>query len=575
MEKDSSSKIFRSISDGELVPKKDYDSVAKKFEAVKMGPKKPLETEEDFVKMQEERQEEKDKLLNLEKQNNKEIEITKFIDSIRMLSLTKQNDLVIQSVSEYLIKENNLFSIKGKKETITYLYSDGVYIEGQANLECQIEGLLTEYSKNHTVNEILKKIGRLTTIKREEIKLPDVKFVCLKNGILDVSTMILQPHTPDYIFYSKIPINYNPEAKCPNILKFLNEVLYEEDIPLMQEWIGYIFNKNYYIKKASIFVGEKDTAKTTLLNLIVALIGQPNISGVSLQSLVSDRFSAANLHNKHLNIFDDMSSNDVEDTGAFKIATGGGWINGEFKFGDQFQFMNFAKLTFACNKIPPAKDSDDDAYFGRWLIFRFDNVFDDSNTDTNKHLIDEITSESELEGFLNFGLAGLQRLLENNKFSCKKTTEEIKSIMQRSGSPLVAFVQDCVYQTDVWLSKEDLYKSYRNYVILHNMPVMTKEKFGRNITKKCSFIEDSRKGQTTGWRGVNVRNPDGSWKQTLSPEVVEKIPQKFDILREIPQEIATNFGVPNTVSGCTIDLNDLTLINDLKQRGFVREHLSY
>ena len=48
----------------------------------------------------------------------------------------------------------------------------------------------------------------------------------------------------------------------------------------------------------------------------------------------------------------------------------------EYKFGDSFQFLNFAKHTFATNKIPSVEDVDDAAYYDRWIPIAFDKFYD-------------------------------------------------------------------------------------------------------------------------------------------------------------------------------------------------------
>ena len=65
--------------------------------------------------------------------------------------------------------------------------------------------------------------------------------------------------------------------------------------------------------------------------------------GGGAAKIATDKFSSAHLYQKHINSFDDLSSRDVNDTGTFKIVTGGGSITAEYKFGSQFQFENYAK----------------------------------------------------------------------------------------------------------------------------------------------------------------------------------------------------------------------------------------
>ena len=55
-------------------------------------------------------------------------------------------------------------------------------------------------------------------------------------------------------------------------------------------------------------------------------------------------------------------------------------FDAEKKFGDSFEFVNYAKLNFACNKIPRINgDVDDEAFWDRWMIFDFENKFDKEN----------------------------------------------------------------------------------------------------------------------------------------------------------------------------------------------------
>ena len=411
-------------------------------------------------------------------------------------------------IADRLIKKYSFKTISGKKGDEIYVYINGVYeVYGRDAIRIEVEKQLDNLCTSHYVREIILIISRKTLTERNSMGCKEVSLICLDNGVLNLKTMKLMPHDPKYRFMSKIPIYYDKSARCPKIEKFIYDIVYEEDADTMQEWIGYMLYRSYFLKRGVICVGMGDTGKTTLLNLIGKFIGEKNISGVSLQKLSSDKFAAAHLYNKHANIYDDLSTSDITDVGAFKIATGGGYIQGEYKFGDQFQFKNHSKLTFATNKIPSTKINDDDmAYYRRWIVFRFDNVFDDKNKDTNKDLIHNLTSGKELSGLLNWALKGLRRLLKNKKFSYNKDIEEVKRLIHINSDDLAKFAEECMYRgsEEDWMSKDELYEHYKEYMALNNLPVVTKMEFGRNITKFCSYIMDSRHQSRTGWRTVKV-----------------------------------------------------------------------
>lgn len=418
-----------------------------------------------------------------------------------------------QSAADYLVDRYSVKTI-GQKTRDVYLYKDGIYVLGINTLRGEIQRILGYEASRHYKNEIIEKIKDSTTMDRKEFNVSR-DLINLDNGVLNIKTGEIIKHDPQYLFFNKISASFNKNADCPMIKKFLSEVLDRDNIPVIQEWLGYALYRSYFIKKAIIFVGEGDTGKTTLLRLFERFIGKDNVSGVSLQKITSDKFAAAHFYSRHINIYDDLSFKDISDNGAFKIATGGGSITGEYKFGEQFQFENFAKLTFACNKIPDVKDPNDAAYFSRWIIIHFRNEV----AKPDKFLIDKITSSGELSGLLNFALEGLKRLLENQRFSYDKAPHEIKMEMQRSGSVIAQFAHDCLKEaTGQWISKIKMHEVFVQYARSKNLPADTMENLGKKIRNYADYIIDSKKSevnpltkkrvQVTGWRNVEVRDFD-------------------------------------------------------------------
>jgi len=401
-------------------------------------------------------------------------------------------------------------TVGGTKVDDIYIYRDGVYRKGGRDLiRSECEKVLGSFSKTQLVNEVVNKIVRMTLIGRDELGCDDVNLVCVENGVLDLKTGKLGPHNSKYGFTSRIPVKFLKSAKCPKIHKFVEEVLYDEnDIEGMQEWLGVLLFREYIGKKAAIFLGGTDTGKTTMLNLIEKFIGRENISGVSLQRLAGDKFAAADFYKKHVNICDELSERDVDDIDTFKMVTGKSQINGEYKFGDSFKFINFAKLMFATNKSPNVKvNAEDEAYYNRWLIWRFDNVFDKKDKKTNPNMVKDMTSDKEMSGLLNWALEGLGRFMKKGYFTNDKDTLTTKLILQRDSNPMAAFVQDSLKQDEAgWLSKQELYDAFVKYCKLNNLPICTMDKFGKTIRMYCSYMENGRKQLINGWRNVKLKS---------------------------------------------------------------------
>ena len=395
----------------------------------------------------------------------------------------------VPKVVSYLIHKYHFKTIYGKKEENIFFYDDGIYnLRGKEIIKTETEDILQSKCTNNIVSEVLEKVKRKTSLNSETFDNIPLNFLCLKNGIYNFKEKVLLPFTPNFYFKSLIPINYNPTKKCNKILEFIKEICYPEDIPVIQEWFGFCLYRRYFIKKSVILFGEKNTGKTVFMNILTKFLGDKNVSGISLQRIASkDKFALASLKNKYANIYDDLSTEDLKDAGGFKIATGGGYITAEHKFGDSFQFMTFAKNIFATNKIPNVKDINDDAYYERWIPICFDNQIEIEKQ--NNFLFEELTEEKELSGLLNWALIGLERLLQRGKFSYKKSSSEIKTIMQRQNNPLVAFVDEVLRQEDGnKISKETMYNVYSKWCQTKKVPRLSKEQLGRSLAKYTNYI---------------------------------------------------------------------------------------
>ena len=417
----------------------------------------------------------------------------------------KPKGVSIDNVVNHLLEKYNFKTIYYTKSEIIYFYENGIWNKsGREKIKTETERLLKSWSKNNIVLEIVEKIKRKTAISEEKFnKIPE-ELICIENGVLNLKNKEFIPFNPNYYFQKQIPLQYNGKANCKKIIKFIEETFYPEDIETIQEWLGFCLYKKYFIKKAIILFGEKNTGKTLFLNILSKFIGEKNCAGISLQRIASkDKFSIAFLKNKFVNVYDDLSANDLSDSGGFKIATGGGYATGEHKFGDSFQFFTFAKNIFATNKIPNIKDINDDAYYERWIPIALDNQIEQKKQDN--FLFEKITTKEEMSGLLNWALKGLDRLFKNGKFSYPKTSEQIKTLMQRQNNPLVAFVDEVLEQEDEnKISKEIMYKIYSKWSQDKKVPRLSKEQLGRNLAKYTNYII-AKGGKERVWENVKIK----------------------------------------------------------------------
>ncbi|MBA7504848.1 hypothetical protein ES706_03506 [subsurface metagenome] len=406
-------------------------------------------------------------------------------------------------LAENIMKEYNFATMDGD---VIYAYVNGVYVpSGAAIIKYEAQSRLGDRATTHYVDEVVGFIKRETYQPREKFNLKHL--INLKNGFLNIKTGELLTHTPEKLSTIRIPVAYDPSANCPNIQKFLREVLHEGDMPTILELFGYCLYLGYPIHKAFMFVGDGANGKSTLINLLKTFLRRENCASVSLQELEINRFATNALDGKLANLYADLPSKALSSTARFKMLTGEDLIGAERKFGAHFTFENHAKLIFSTNRIPKAED-DTAAFFRRWIIINFPNVFEGKRA--YKRILEKLTTDEELSGLLNLALKGLGDLLERGDFSSGKSTEEAREQYIRMSDSIGAFVMDRVeIAPEEWVSKRELYSVYCEYCRDNNYPTVSDGTFHKNIHQYAK-LEDFRPlvdgKRLSAWRGIRLKS---------------------------------------------------------------------
>lgn len=430
----------------------------------------------------------------------------------------------LHNLANYFIENNHVLTFNDTDEI--YIYNEGVYsARGEKVIANFSQKVLDDASKNNHINEVLGHIKRLTYVKRDQTVEPKNK-ICLKNGILNLETLQIESHNPETFFFNKIPVDYNSTADCPQIKKFLSEIVRNEDVSLLQEFAGYCLYKEHFIHKAFMLVGGGANGKSTFITLLKSFLGQENVSAVPLQKLETNRFSISSLFGKLANLFADLPDKSLTGTSMFKMLVGQDLIPAEKKFKDEFSFENYAKFIFSANQIPKSPE-DTDAFFRRWIIINFPNQF---LANADKKLIKKLTTPIELSGFLNYAIEGLKKLIEHGDFSNTKSLDKVRDQYIRMSDSVQAFVIDHVKtRPDEHVEKKKLYTAYADYCRHMKYPIVSEATFHKELAKKIRVEDfrpriniDGREERPTCWKGIFV-----DFKQIGSPHRLDQ-PDQVD-----------------------------------------------
>ncbi len=311
-------------------------------------------------------------------------------------------------------------------------------------------------------------------------------LINLQNGTFEVSpkgTQLRPFDRSDFLTY-QLPFEYNPQAKAPLFEAYLNKVLPDKERQkVLAEYLGFVFIKHgsnrLKEEKALILYGTGANGKSVFFEIVSALLGAENTSNYSLQSLTNDNgYFRAKLANKLVNYASEI--NGKLESAIFKQLVSGEPVEARLPYGEPFTLKQYAKLIFNCNELP--KDVEHtNAYFRRFLIIPFDVTIPPQEQDKQLHTK---IIEKELSGVFNWVLDGLNRLLEQKRFTdCEAVKQAVEQYKSQSDS-VKMFIDENEYQsspTDYRLIKE-LYTEYRGYCIEDGFKPVNKSNFIKRLS---------------------------------------------------------------------------------------------
>ena len=359
--------------------------------------------------------------------------------------------------AEYLMTRYHFKTTVDDETVFVYDEQTGIYLpKGEAIIKEELARYLQEETHAYYLIDVLFYIKARTHFERP--KTPINKIACI-NGLLNIETQQLEPFTPDEFIMVKIPVSFVPGMDCPKIKEFIKEVV-GDNATILQEATGYCLLQAYPFHTAFMYKGGGSNGKSTTINLQKRLLGAENVTSLTLQAICDDLSAKASLYGKLANLCADLPSKTLVNTGHFKTLTGNDPISARQLYKPYFNFTNTAKLFFSTNEVPKTTD-DTVAFYRRWIIIDFPNVFTGEKCDPAK--LSTLTTPNELAGLLNWVLAGLSRLIQNKGFSNPKTHEEKRIDYLKSSHSPIPFIQTTLETSltpEDYIVERELYEKY-------------------------------------------------------------------------------------------------------------------
>jgi putative DNA primase/helicase len=341
------------------------------------------------------------------------------------------------------------------------------------------------------------------------------------NGVLDLRSGKLRPYRREDLITHVAPVTYDPAAKCPEFLRFVNRITaafdslprrlrqaaHREFCGYLQRVIGYCLTGSADEQVLFFFFGHGANGKSTLLRVIQDVMGHDLAKQTQPETLmeVPQAGSSASGDMARLVGARLVTSNETEDGKALsesriKQLTGGDPVTCRFLYQEFFEFFPEFKLIISGNHKPVIKGTDD-GIWRRLHLVPFLVTIPEGERDSN--LGQKL--RAELPGILNWALAGC---LQWQKHGLKPPQLVRAAVNEyREDSDLLGqwISEELVVEPQGVVSAMVLFSNYSGWAERNNLRPMSAAALGRRLKERG--YGKGRTSRSVEYHGLRINNP--------------------------------------------------------------------
>jgi len=393
------------------------------------------------------------------------IEITDFDE------VDDQDEIDLNHVRDFILSRHNFMTIDDKNRDL-YFYKDGAFrVGGETSIDTDIEEFYQDESTTRFRKEVLEKIKIKTLTNKDEIDSDD-NIKNLRNGLFNIETGVLEPHRVNHKSIIQWNVNYDKNAKCPKIFKFLNDVVLEssERVTVLEMMAELLWSKST-LTKSYFLLGFGGNGKSTIRDIVLTMLGTKLNADLSFEDL-SDKYKPAELDGKLVNFPDEIDDTKIVKSANWKSTTSKKSILVQRKFGHPFPLNNIAKHIMPCNQ-PPQIDDKSDGTYRRIVPIHFDQIFTHSLTPeliakgakkADDEFANSLLEDEEIAGLFNTLVLIVRRLKKRNHLTFSLTVDQVRNEWETITNTTKSFINDCLVRDDDGMAlKTDYYRAFVNY----------------------------------------------------------------------------------------------------------------
>lgn len=428
------------------------------------------------------------------------------------------------------------------KQTVRNIYHEAGN-EPDAKARKQLAYHAKRSESDHRINAMitLAQSEAGIPIKVAELDADPWLFNC-QNGIVDLRTGELLPHSKADFITILVPTEYHTDAQCPRWLNFLSRVTGEDDglMAYLQRAVGYSLTGDTKSQVIFLLYGlgnnGKSTFTMTIRRLMAAYAERLDAEDLMLKDRKlgsGPKEGIANLRNKRYVVGSELQDGKRLDVSLVKDMTGGESIKGRRLYEHEIEFMPTFKLWLYGNHKPVIADSTL-SIWRRVKQIPFDVTIPGTEVDPDL----PAKLETELPGILAWAVKGCQDWQQyglNEPEAVITATAKYRHEQDILGD----FIEDCcILEPIATIPKAELKEEYQRWCQDNSVEPVTQRTFKARLTEKGIGDYKGTGGQRC-WKGIRLMTEQdfsgrsGKTNETLALSGVKwRNPQESPYIKE-------------------------------------------
>ena len=321
----------------------------------------------------------------------------------------------------------------------------------------------------------------------------------VKNGTINMVTGEHRDGHPDDLITKVVPVNYDPDAKAPRWIQFLEDVFADNPdlVPYMRRVMGYTLTGDVSEQCFWLMHGEGSNGKSTLLETMEEIIGEDfswhmPFPSTSWSDSASDYNKESLMGRRYVTTIEKSNGKELSSE-IVKALTGNKRINARQIYKSPINFTIQAKFFLAVNE-PPAIEDKSDGMWRRVKMVPFLQVFP-----VNRGF--GATLLAEKEGILAWAVAGCLEWLRDgiqHPTCVDAATDEYRL----ESDPFLVFVEDqCCQAIHCSVGATELFKAFQAW----DESNITQRAFAVRV-RQLKGVTSHRLSAGIRYRGIGLRD---------------------------------------------------------------------